>query len=161
MMNMESLGEWTVWVRRGLLMGVGCLCLSGCSPITDEPPLVSQGELASPELGERRSVSLFNPVLSEADIQEARALVEEAHGAYGEGDYAGAEKFLRQAIAIYPFLMEANLLLGKIFLIRGSANRDYELINNARLMFEMARALEPNLAESSALLDLFGARSVD
>lgn len=161
MMIVACWGEWTLWAKRGLLVGVGCLCLSGCTLVKGKPPLVSQAGAASTEPGERKSVYQFNPVLSEEDIQEARALVEEAQDAYGEGDYTGAEGLLKKAIAIYPFLTEANLLLGKIFLIRGSAKRDYELINNARLMFEMARALDPGLSDTSALLDLFGARSVD
>ena len=68
---------------------------------------------------------------------------------------------LKKSISLYPFIPMANILLGKIFLIRGSATRDYTLINNARLMFEMARALEPDSAESETLLELLGARPME
>ncbi len=158
---MAGSDKGALWIRRGLVVGLGCLCLSGCTLVEGERPLVAPEETRASTLGERRSVYQFNPVLSEKDKEEAGALVKQAQAAYGEGDYVGAEGLLKEAIAIYPFLTEANLLLGKIFLIRGSAKRDYELINNARLMFEMARALEPSLSDTSALLDLFGTRSLD
>ncbi len=91
------------------------------------------------------------------DIARARALV--AHGdlCYRKGDYTCAENALQQAITAYPFVAEANVLLGKIFLIRGSASRDRTLLESARLMFEMARAIDPELREAQVLLDLFRA----
>jgi len=58
-------------------------------------------------------------------------------------------------MTLYPFLAEANLLLGKIFLIRGAATLDRTLIDHARLMFEMAKSLDPTLRETDLLLELF------
>jgi hypothetical protein len=52
-------------------------------------------------------------------------------------------------------LPEATLVLGKILLIRGAAARDPALLASARLMFEMARALDPSLREPVVLLELF------
>lgn len=74
---------------------------------------------------------------------------------YSKGEYDRAEELLKEAVTLYPFLPEANLALGKIFLIRGSALRDRAMINSARLMFEMARALDPNMREPAVLLQLF------
>ncbi len=75
--------------------------------------------------------------------------------AYRNGDYDQAEGLLKEAVTLYPFMPEASLALGKILLLRGSATRDRALINNARLMFEMARALKPDLREVKELLELF------
>lgn len=74
---------------------------------------------------------------------------------YRKGEYAEAEEVLKEAITMHPFMAEANLILGKILLIRGSANRDRATINSARLMFEMARAIDPTLREPAMLLELF------
>ena len=62
---------------------------------------------------------------------------------------------LKESITIFPFLAQAQLTLGKIFLIKGSAARDIALLNSARLMFEMARAIDPGQAEIQTLLELF------
>ena len=62
---------------------------------------------------------------------------------------------LKESVTLYPFVAQANLLLGKVFLIRGSAARDLSLIHSARLMFEMAHALDASLREAEILLDLF------
>ena len=88
-------------------------------------------------------------------MTKANRLLERGMVAYRRGDYDRAEGFLKEAMTIYPFLPEANLALGKILLIRGSATRDMSLINSARLMFEMARALDPKLREPELLLQLF------
>lgn len=90
-------------------------------------------------------------------MREARKLAGEGLHHYRNGDYDAAESLLKQAITLYPFMPQANLALGKILLIRGSATRDRALINNARLMFEMARALKPDLREVDELLELFRA----
>jgi len=86
---------------------------------------------------------------------KARRFILRARIMYGKGEYDKAELVLKEAITMYPFFAEANLLLGKIFLIRGSATRDRTMINSARLMFEMARALDPTLREPAVLLELF------
>jgi len=88
-------------------------------------------------------------------VAKARRLVKKGLAFYYEGDYDAAEGHLKEAILIYPFLAEANLALGKIFLIRGSATRDPALINSARLMFEMAHALDEKGRETHVLLQLF------
>lgn len=95
------------------------------------------------------------PAANPADVARAKRLLEKGLLAYRKGDYDRAEEALKQAMTIYPFLAEANLALGKIFLIRGSATLDRALINNARLMFEMAHALDPSLHETDVLLELF------
>jgi hypothetical protein len=76
-------------------------------------------------------------------------------GLYRNGSYGEAEQLLKQAMALYPFVAEGNLTLGKIFLIRGSATRDPALIDSARLMFEMARAMDGDAREADLLLELF------
>jgi len=76
---------------------------------------------------------------------------------YERGAYQEAEEALIEAISLHPFLPQANLVLGKVLLIRGSAARDRALLNGARLMFEMARAIDPKLREPALLLRLFSA----
>ena len=95
------------------------------------------------------------PPANPAEVARAKRLLEKGLLAYRKGDYDRAEDYLKQAMTVYPFLAEANLALGKIFLIRGSASLDRSLINNARLMFEMAHTLDPNLHETDLLLELF------
>lgn len=95
------------------------------------------------------------PPLDPKDELKARRLIQKGRVLYSRGDYAKAEEVLKEAVTLYPFLAEANLALGKIFLIRGSALRDRAMINSARLMFEMARALDPDMREPAVLLELF------
>lgn len=85
----------------------------------------------------------------------ARKKIKRAKKLYGSGDYDEAEKLLKESITTFPFLAEAQLALGKIFLIKGSAARDIALLNSARLMFEMAAAIDPAHAEVQTLLELF------
>jgi tetratricopeptide (TPR) repeat protein len=95
------------------------------------------------------------PAADGPEVQEARELVAQGTRYYHLGDYARAEASLKDAMTRYPFLAEANLVLGKIFLIRASASRDKATLDHARLMFEMARALDPNSREAGELLQLF------
>jgi tetratricopeptide (TPR) repeat protein len=95
------------------------------------------------------------PPIAPQDVARAKKLLEKGLAAYRKGDYDHAEQALKQAMTLYPFFAEANLALGKIFLIRGSATLDRSLINNARLMFEMAHTLDPTLPETDLLLELF------
>ena len=90
-----------------------------------------------------------------------KRLIDRGIRLYGRGEYDKAEVILKDAVMQYPFVPEANLILGKIFLIRGSATRDVAMINSARLMFEMARALDPDMREPAVLLDLFLATPPD
>ncbi len=89
------------------------------------------------------------------DMRQAKILLTQSKDYYRKGAYFEAEGLLKEAITIYPFLASANLMLGKIYLIRGSAIRDPVLLENARMMFEMAKALEPTAKESDLLLELF------
>ena len=95
------------------------------------------------------------PPLDPKQETKARRLIQRGRALYKKGEYEKAEVVLKEAVTLYPFVAEANLALGKIFLIRGSATRDRAMINSARLMFEMARALDPNLREPAVLLELF------
>jgi tetratricopeptide (TPR) repeat protein len=96
-----------------------------------------------------------------ADVARARALVKRGELLYRNGEYEQAEVVLKESISTYPFLAQANLLLGKIFLIRGSAAREVSLIHSARLMFEMAHAIDSSLREAHILLDLFHAAPLE
>lgn len=88
------------------------------------------------------------------DVERAHALVDEGMRLYREGQYDQAEKVLQEAITLYPFMAEANLTLAKILLIRASATHDLGLYTNARLMLEMAHALDPQSTEIEQLLEL-------
>tara|TARA_B100000676_G_C17868967_1_gene727530 strand:+ start:348 stop:824 length:477 start_codon:yes stop_codon:yes gene_type:complete len=90
-----------------------------------------------------------------SDMRQAKILLSQGETYYRKGAYFEAEGLLKEAITIYPFLASANLMLGKIYLIRGSAIKDPILLENARMMFEMAKALEPTAKESDLLLELF------
>lgn len=87
-------------------------------------------------------------VIAQKKIKRAKKL-------YSTGEYDKAEILLKESITAFPFLAQAQLTLGKIFLIKGSAARDMALLNSARLMFEMARAIDPGQAEVQTLLELF------
>ncbi len=91
------------------------------------------------------------------EVARARQLVDQGLRLYRQGDYEKAEVALKEAMTLYPFLADANLALGKIFLIRASATRDLATMNSARLMFEMARAIDPAAREADVLLELFQA----
>jgi hypothetical protein len=112
---------------------------------------VSTPPARSAETGSAKKPPPPNPEV----VAKAKQLAREGVEAYRDGDYDRAEALLKQAIAVYPFLADANVTLGRIFLIRGSAARDRSLITSARTMFEMARAMDPSLREVQVLLDLF------
>ena len=128
----------------------------------EEKALVEEEPDREAERWWEREVAAFESVVKEkssllvqAQIEKAKELYRGANYAHRVGDYKRAEALLKESLYLYPFLIESNLLLGKIFLIRGSATRDYILINNAKLMFEMALALDPGIDEPRGLLDLF------
>ena len=83
--------------------------------------------------------------------------MQQAQGLYLAGGYEAAEKVVKQALSIDPFAAQAHFLLGKILLLRGTATHDYRLLRNARLMFEMAVALEPEFSEARDLVELLRA----
>jgi tetratricopeptide (TPR) repeat protein len=88
-------------------------------------------------------------------VAEAKTHLTAGLAAFKRGDYDLAEQECKEAMTLYPFLAQANLTVGKILLIRGAAAKDYALIDSARLMFEMAKALDPALREAEVLLELF------
>lgn len=88
-------------------------------------------------------------------MDQTMALYERARGAHRQGRYDEAEKLLTDALTRYPFNADVNLLLGKIYLLKGYANRDEVMLETARLMFQMAMALEPGRKEPRMLLELF------
>ena len=98
---------------------------------------------------------------SETDMQRAGELKRMDNVAYTKGLYDEAEALLKRSILLYPMMPLANLLLGKVFLVRGSAIQDYGMIRSARTRFEMERTIDPSLAETDILLELFWARPVD
>ena len=79
-----------------------------------------------------------------------RGLVYFRHGEYDQGEDA-----LKQSLTLNPYSVEANVGLGKIFLMRGMATHDATLLKSARMMFQMAHTLNPNLPDSALLLQLF------
>ncbi len=87
-------------------------------------------------------------------VDQAIGMLRKGRDHYRQGEYAAAELALKQAMALYPFLAEANLIMGKVLLIKGSATRDRALLNGARLMFEMASAMDPELREAKLLIQL-------
>lgn len=86
---------------------------------------------------------------------EASELARRGLDAYKLGRYDEAEGLLKRSVTLYPFLAEANLGLGKVFLLRGAAAHDNALIDSARLMFQMAQKNDPSLREPEILLQLF------
>jgi tetratricopeptide (TPR) repeat protein len=125
----------------------------------EQPPVALA--VAAPTL--KQSVREPEPVKSPPAVKHtdpqllgrAQALVEVANKQYRAGEYDKAEASLKEAVTLYPFVAEANLLLGKVFLLRGSALRDVSLVNSARLMFEMAHTIDPTMREAELLLGLF------
>ncbi len=112
-----------------------------------------RGTPATSRLSPRRPTRVVN--VTPQDIEQAKRLLDRGLLAYQKGDYDAAEGALAQSMALYPFLAEAHLTLGKIYLMRGSANRDQTMIDHAQLMFQMAHAVDPNLRETDLLLQLF------
>ncbi len=88
-------------------------------------------------------------------VARAQAIAAAGVRLYREGEYDAAEKALNQALALHPFLPEANLMLAKILLMRGQANSDDKLLASAKRMLEMALSLDPSLREAAKLLELF------
>ena len=89
-------------------------------------------------------------ILNEAERQYALA-----KGHYREGKYHQSEKILKECLLLNPFLAKANLLLGKLFLLRSAGSKDKSLLESAKFMFEMALRNDPTLREAQTLLGLF------
>jgi len=138
-----------------LVLVIAC---GGCAGRAEAPPpeAAEAGPdpapaVASPPAATTRPAP---PAATPEEIARARGLVDKGVKLYREGQYAQAEDVLKQGITLYPFMADANLVLAKILLIRASASRDMTLYNNARLMLEMARALDPGSREVEQLLEL-------
>ncbi len=140
----------------------------GVQPAAVQPPVPSSNGAQPPRTmrprdpvaaGETRVVaaaSAAKPQPSKREeIARAKKLMEDGVAQYQKGHYDIAEQTLKQAMTVYPFLAKTNITLGKIFLIRGAASRDTTLIDSARLMFEMARAMDGDTREAEVLLELF------
>ena len=155
--------------KNSLGLGAALFVLLGCStsqnlqvapspaPQEETPQKVLQPALpATPPTAkiikkESRRIPETDPqlaIVAQKKIKKAKKL-------YAAGQYDEAEALLKESITLFPFLAQAQLTLGKVFLIKGSAARDMALLNSARLMFEMARAIDPGLAEVQTLLELF------
>ncbi len=125
---------------------------TGSAPVSDPP---ASAAVDPPRQAYPIPPGKEAPPLDPRASFKAKKLLQRAHILYGKGEYDKAEQAIKEAVTMYPFMAEANLMLGKIFLIRGSATRDRAMINSARLMFEMARALDPEMREPAVLLELF------
>ncbi|MBI5508503.1 MAG: hypothetical protein HY903_07105 [Deltaproteobacteria bacterium] len=130
-------------------------------------PVGATAPMATPQISSRKSAATPPPARSPppasspppppdpAQVAKANAFVTQAQELYRAGAYEKAEAAVKESLVIYPFLPEANLLMGKIFLLKGSATRDPALVHSARLMFEMAHTLDPSMREADVLLELF------
>jgi hypothetical protein len=65
-----------------------------------------------------------------------------------------AQESLQQSMAAYPFFFAAQLTLGKIYLMRGAAQNDKQLLQRAEQLFQMAQQIEPSAEEPRLLLRL-------
>lgn len=148
------------------------MAISGCSSSkTQLPPIAVSPAASTAEPGSRleslpaeipakaSTAPSIHPSLlvNSDDAARAQSLVKKATEAYHHGDYDSAENSLKEAITIYPFLAEANIVMGKVLLVRASVARDPSLMKDARLMFEMALQLDPSAKEPQRLMDLFRA----
>ena len=141
-------------------LALGLLVNSACRATTRQPNGGSR--LLVPMSGESASADLLSAAAAQRDAkwvpprEAARAakLMQRGLTAYAHGDYAAAEETLKQALVLYPFLPRATLVLGKIYLMCGTARADPALLAAARRMFQMAHALDPELNETEALLQL-------
>ena len=73
---------------------------------------------------------------------------------FRQGEYAAAQRSLQQSMAAYPFFFAAQLTLGKIYLLRGAAVQDKQLLQRAEQLFEMAQQIEPSAPEPRLMLRL-------
>ena len=149
---------------------IGTALLAGCSqsariqnkaqvsPGADKPKTTATKDVLPKTPPTKKVIKKEPRRIPETDPQLAviaQKKIKKAKKLYSTGQYDQAETLLKESITAFPFLAQAQLTLGKIFLIKGSAARDMALLNSARLMFEMARAIDPGQAEVQTLLELF------
>ena len=148
----------SVWILFAFL--TGCLSRGAASPEvvaknTPSPapskPKVS-AQVPAPEL---KIIKAEQETLGSVELNEALKLTDEGRRSYLDGRYDSAERVLKDALLLYPFLPEARLLLAKVLLVRGAAGRDLATLKLAKLMLEMALAMQPDLQEAVQLLELF------
>ena len=148
--------------RMLFILTLGALC--GCShwnndsaaasvAANDQIPVEkpSEPEVEVPRL---EIVEAEQATLSDQDLAMGLELTGKGRAAYFDGDYDDAERSLKDALLVYPFLPEARLLLAKVLLVRGAAGRDLATLKLAKLMLEMALAMQPELLEATQLLEL-------
>ena len=147
-----------------------CITTGSCAQVGPAPPVrAANPGRVEPAPERSRAESTTAPpsqtarsatVAADPQAQrEAQELLREGLAAYHVGAYEEAETLLKRSITLYPFLAQANLALGKIFLLKGAATHDEALIQSARLMFDMAHNLDPALREPLVLLELFKPRA--
>ena len=138
----------------------GCVSRSSASPkVVSEvfpqetlPEVATRPDDPSPPL---EIIKAEQETLGAAELDEALRLTEDGRRSYLDGHYDNAERVLKDALLLYPFLPEARLLLAKVLLVRGAAGRDLATLKLAKLMLEMALAMQPDLQEAVQLLELF------
>ena len=155
--------------KNTVVLGAVMLWLIGCSTSQNlNPPPTAAPQATTPQKTLQPALPATPPAakiiqkkprrIPETDPQlaiVAQKKIKKAKKLYAAGQYDEAEALLKESITLFPFLAQAQLTLGKVFLIKGSAARDMALLNSARLMFEMARAIDPASAEVQTLLELF------
>ena len=143
-----------------LIFGVLCGCSHwGKTPATAPVVLKNPTPAAKPSEPEGETprldiVEAEQATLNDQDLAMGLELTDEGRTSYFDGDYDAAERSLKDALLVYPFLPEARLLLAKVLLVRGAAGRDLATLKLAKLMLEMALAMQPDLLEATQLLEL-------
>lgn len=132
-------------------------CVASHSELTPAPvPVIAEEVLPKQAEPPKLQVVKVEPeLLTETDLDAAMASLANGRKAYWDGNYDDAERSLKDALLLYPFLPEARLLLAKVLLVRGAASRDLATLKLAKLMLEMALAMQPDLSEAHKLLELF------
>ena len=87
-------------------------------------------------------------------IKQVNLAVDTAWQMYRRGDYEGALQQLTKSLAVYPLVSKANVLLGKIYLVKACAKPDEAWLPRARELFTMATELDPSDTEAKLLLQL-------
>lgn len=143
-----------------LIFGALCGCSHwGKTPATASAASTNPTPAAKPsepeaEIPRLEIVEAEQATLNDQDLAMGLELTGKGRASYFDGDYDAAERSLKDALLVYPFLPEARLLLAKVLLVRGAAGRDLATLKLAKLMLEMALAMQPDLLEATQLLEL-------
>ena len=156
---MFAIAEGRGWFAVVLVLGVACGTDAPLPPPKPAPVAVTPARPAPPPVASTTTTRPTSPPKQTPPdakaVAEASELARRGLEAYQQGRYDEAEGLLKRSITLHPFLAQANLGLGKIFLLRGAAAHDEALIDSARLMFQMAHNNDPSLREPEILLQLF------